>query len=123
MCKMNRETVDHLLLNFEVARVLWNAIFTRFSLSWAMPIRVVDFFACWWTDGRSRSAAVWKMVPSCLMWCLWRERNDRIFEDKEMTFEELRTFFFYSLYTWSVGFLTPLVISFHDFIILFSSPF
>jgi hypothetical protein len=62
---------------------------------------------------------VWKMVPSCLMWCLWREQNDRNFEDKERTFEELRTFFFYSLYTCTAVFLTPLVISFYDFLVLF----
>jgi hypothetical protein len=39
-----------------------------------------------------------------------------------MTFEELITFFSYSLYTWTATFLTPLVISFHDFLVLFSSP-
>lgn len=52
------EMVDHLLLHCEVARVLWNAIFSHFSLSWAMPLRVVDLFTCWWTGGRSRSAIV-----------------------------------------------------------------
>jgi hypothetical protein len=33
MCKKNGESVDHLLLHCEVACVLWNAIFSRFSLS------------------------------------------------------------------------------------------
>jgi hypothetical protein len=111
MCKMNGEIVDHLLLHCDVARVLWNAIFSHFSLSWVMPLRVVDLFTCWWTGGHPQNVVVWKMVPSCLMWCLWRERNHRNFKDKEMTFEELRTFFFYSLYTWTAVFLTPLVIS------------
>jgi hypothetical protein len=63
---MNGESVDHLLLHCEVARALWNAIFSCFSLSWVMPLRVVDLFACWWTGGRPRSAAVWKMVPCFL---------------------------------------------------------
>jgi hypothetical protein len=31
----------YLLLHCEVARALWNAIFSRFSLSWVMPLRVV----------------------------------------------------------------------------------
>jgi hypothetical protein len=64
---------------------------------------------------------VWKMVHSCLMWCLWKEQNDRNFEDKERTFEELKTFVFYSLYTWTAAFLASLVISFHNFLVLFSS--
>jgi hypothetical protein len=121
MCKMNGESVDHLLLHCEVARVLWNAIFSRFSLSWIMPLRVVDLFACWWTGGRSRSVVVWKMVPCCLMWCLWRERNDRQFEDKEITIEDLISFFFHSLYSWSAAFLAPLTFSFNDFLMLFST--
>jgi len=121
MCKMNWESVDHLLLHCEVARALWNAIFCRFSLSWVMLLRVVDLFACWWTGGRSRSAVVWKMVPCCLLWCLWRERNDRQFEDKERTIEEFISFFFHSLYSWSAAFLAPLVFSFNDFLVLFSS--
>jgi len=121
MCKMNGESVDHILLHCEVARALWNAIFSRFSLSWVMPLRVVDFFDCWWTGGRSRSAVVWKMVPCCLLWCLWRECNDRHLEDKERTIEELISFFIHSLFSWTTAFLAPLVISFNDFLVLFSS--
>jgi len=94
-CKMNRESVDHLFLYCEVARALWNALFSRFSLSWVMPLRVLDLFACWWTGGRFRSAVVWKMFPCCLLWCLWRERNDRHFEDKERTIDKIIFFFFF----------------------------
>jgi hypothetical protein len=99
MCKMNGESVDHLFLHCVVAPALWNAIFSRFSLSWVMPLWVVDLFACWWTGGCSWSAVVWKMVLCCLLWYLWRERNDRQFEDKEKTIEELISFFFHSLYS------------------------
>jgi len=103
MCKMNGKFVDHFLLHCEVARALWNAIFSRFSLSWVMPLRVINLLACWWTGGRSRSAVVWKMVLCCLLWCLWRKHNDRQFEDKEKTIEELISFFFYSLYSWTAA--------------------
>jgi hypothetical protein len=47
LCKMNGESVDHFLFHCEVARALWNAIFSRFSLSWVMPLWVVDLFACY----------------------------------------------------------------------------
>jgi hypothetical protein len=50
------------------------------------------------------------------LWCLWREQNDRNFEDKERMIEELRTFFSYSLFSWTAAFLAPLDISFHDFL-------
>jgi hypothetical protein len=87
-----------------------------------MPHRVVDLFACWWIGGRSRSDVMWKMVPSCLLWSLWREQNDRNFEDQERTLEEHNTFFFYSLFSWIAVYLAPLVIRFNDFLVLFSSP-
>jgi hypothetical protein len=51
---------------------------------------------------------------------LWREQNDRNFEDRERTLEKLKTF--YSLFTWTAAYLAPLVISFNDFFVLFSSP-
>jgi hypothetical protein len=40
--------VDHLLIHCEVACSLWNAIFSRFEMSWVMSNQVVDLFACWW---------------------------------------------------------------------------
>jgi hypothetical protein len=120
MYTRNEEFVDHLLLHCEVALALWNAIFSRFGLSWVMPHWVVDLFACWWKGGHSQSVVVWKMVHSCLLWCLWREQNNRNFEDQERTIEELKTFFFYSLFSWTAVFLVPLVISFNDFLVLFS---
>jgi hypothetical protein len=47
MCKKNGESVDHILLHCEIAGALWNNIFNSVGLSWVMPRRVVDLFACW----------------------------------------------------------------------------
>jgi hypothetical protein len=79
MCKENEKSADHLLLYWEVACAMWNVFFKRFRLSWVMPRQVVDLFACWWTANSTQSAIVWKMMHLCLLWCLWRERNDRVF--------------------------------------------
>lgn len=47
LCKLNgEESIDHLLHHCEVTSALWNVIFSRFGLSWVMPKRVVDLFAC-----------------------------------------------------------------------------
>jgi hypothetical protein len=63
LCKRDGETVNHLLLHCDMASTLWIHVFSRFGMSWVMPKRVIDLFACWWKSGRPRSAAVWKMVP------------------------------------------------------------
>jgi hypothetical protein len=47
LCESEKESVDHLLLHCGVASTLWNAFFTRFSLSWGMRSSVKDLFASW----------------------------------------------------------------------------
>jgi hypothetical protein len=49
MYKRNGEFVDNFLLHCEVACAVWNVFFSRFRLSWVMPMQVVDLHACWWT--------------------------------------------------------------------------
>ena len=40
---------------------------------------------------------IWRFVPHCLMWCIWREWNSRSFEGREQSIIKLKSFFFFSL--------------------------
>jgi hypothetical protein len=120
--RKKRNPIDHLLLHCESAQYLWNAFFSRFGLAWVMPRGVVDLLHCWWSGGRPRNAVVRKMVPLCIMWCLWSERNARFFEDSERSLEDLLHSFFITLFMWAAAWLAPTVITFSDFLYLFSSP-
>jgi hypothetical protein len=79
-----------------------------------------DLFACWWTAGRPGSAVIWKMVPTCILWCVWKERNDRCFEDLERSLEDILASFFHTLYLWTVAFVSPLSFTFDEFLVRFS---
>jgi hypothetical protein len=70
-------------------------------------------------DG-TRSAGLWKMVHSCLLWCLWRESNDRSFEDHERTPEEFESLSLFFFNLWTVVFVYPLVLCYDDFLFLAS---
>jgi hypothetical protein len=120
MCKRNGELVDHLLLHCDVAYPLWSALFARFGMSWVIPRKVFDLITCWWTFGRPMSATIWKMVPTCLFWCVWNERNNRCFEDLERSLEDILSLFFRTLYFCTVAFVSPLLLSFCDFLVRFS---
>jgi hypothetical protein len=120
LCETDGELVDHLLIHCAAVRDLWNAFFARFGLCWVMPRSVKELLASWWTAGRTRSAVVWKMVPHCILWCIWRERNNRCFKDSPKTREELLHFFLVTLYSWITSWLAPRAISFVDFLSLFS---
>jgi hypothetical protein len=88
LCETEGESVDHLLLHCATSSVLWNAFFARFGLCWVMPRSVKESFASWWTGGHSRNAVVWKMVSHYIMWCIWREHNNRCFEDSSKSREK-----------------------------------
>ena len=120
MCKRSEETMDHLFLHCAVAPFMWDAMFSRFGLAWVMPRRIVDLLACWWSSGRSRNAAVWRMLPTCRFWCIWQERNNRCFEDLERSFEDILSLCFHTLYMWTVAHLSLMPISYDDFLAHFS---
>ncbi|KAF5471044.1 hypothetical protein F2P56_011519 [Juglans regia] len=102
MCKHSSESTDHLLLHCEVVKALWDDIFTRLGIAWVMPRRVSDLFSCWrGIRGNRHIAAVWKMVPLCLMCCTWIERNGRCFENRERSPDNFRAFFYHTLLLWA----------------------
>jgi hypothetical protein len=103
MCKKNGESVDHLLLHCEVAARLWNYVFTLFGVEWVMPRSFLDVLACWnWMGGRDISKAIWRMVPLCVTWCIWRERNARTFGDKECSVDGMRKNMISMLHSWAL---------------------
>ncbi|KAG6715717.1 hypothetical protein I3842_04G008700 [Carya illinoinensis] len=77
-----------------LAGELWAGILSRAGLKWVMARSVVEVLACWNRSHNSAQlAAVWRMIPLCLMWCLWLERNERCFNDKERGVGEIWNFF------------------------------
>jgi hypothetical protein len=101
MCKADGESVDHLLLHCTYARELWEMIFALFGIHWVMPRRVIELFDCWQGSmGRQQNLVIWRAIPHCLMWCLWRQRNARTFEGCELRVVELKLQFYRYLFDW-----------------------
>lgn len=73
MCKGDGETTNHLLLHCTVARGLWNVVY------WVMLIGDVVLLASW-LGKVSRCSPIWSMIPYCLIWGIWRERDAQTFE-------------------------------------------
>ena len=104
LCQSNGESVDHLFLHCSMVTDMWSMVFGMFGVQWVMPRTVMDLFSCWMGRlGQHDSVLVWKMVPHCLIWCLWHERNTRHFEDSARHIHELKLFFFHTLFDWVVG--------------------
>ncbi len=66
-----------------------------------MPQRVLDLLFGWRNWFGKLHSSIWNLVPSCLMWTLWRERNSRTFEEKSSTPDQLLEVFVNSLFDWA----------------------
>ena len=104
MCKRCGELVDHLLLHCPVAFELWSLVFCLCGIHWVMPHKVIELFESWQGKfGRHRNIDFWRLVPHCLMWCIWSERNARCFGQCEQSLLEIKSFFLHTLLLWSVA--------------------
>jgi hypothetical protein len=81
--------------------------------------------SCWVVGGDNwgnrEAMHLWRLVPLCLMWCLWRERNARSFDDREIGLLELKRLLLQTLYTWRVAWNTTHASTFSEFLDLCSS--
>jgi hypothetical protein len=84
-----------------MAKQLWDSILIMFGVHLVMPRTVRDLINCWpGALGCCRHAEIWKIVPHCLMWCIWRERNLWTFEGKEVSSPDLQYLFYRLLFDW-----------------------
>ena len=81
---------------------IWSFMFNIFGIQWVIPGGVPDLLACWGNSCHSiRIRKVWDMVPLCVFWCIWWERNSRSFEGKERNLMEVKGTVLRTLLDWS----------------------
>jgi hypothetical protein len=87
-----------------------------------MPRTVLELLTSWGASvGYGLSKEAWWLAPLCLLWCIWRERNARLFEDVETSMVELRKCLLNMLYIWIASHHCLNDFTFVDFLNLFSS--
>ena len=104
MCCCFAESVDHLLTQCLVAYSLWVQMLQAFGIQWVMPGFVESLVSCWCNWLGKYASDVWNMVPmvpSCLMWVVWLERNRRSFEVLERTLDQLQVLSQNTLFEWA----------------------
>ena len=101
ICSLKWRNYWTLVSTLQSGKEMWDTVFNLFGLTWVIPKRVVDLLSCWQGKmGRHRNIEVWRAVPHCLMWCLWKERNARLFKDNDQNVLELKMLFFRTLFGW-----------------------
>jgi hypothetical protein len=86
-----------------------------------MPRTVLELLKSWVAAmGSGQATEAWRLAPLCLLWCIWRERNARLFEDVETSMVELRKRLIDTLYFWISPHHSLSVFTYVDFLNLFS---
>ena len=71
MWKEEKESVDHLLLQCEVASDLWGTLCGIFGVSWVILASVLQLLMSWEERLQLRRVKkAWKMAPLCLLWSI-----------------------------------------------------
>jgi len=102
-CEAETETVNHLFLHCKVTEKLWQWFINLRGIRWAMPRHTVEALACWNRDGnQSGHKERWKIVPACIWWTIWKERNQRCFENKSISFQSMKMNCLATFYFWCI---------------------
>ncbi|KAK9993930.1 hypothetical protein SO802_023633 [Lithocarpus litseifolius] len=102
MCNCNEESIDHLLLHFPVAHLLWVHMLQVFGIQWVMPSSLESLVFCWrYWQGKFNSN-IWNMVPGCMFDVDSLDgKKSMIFEAKEKSLVQLQALCQSTLFDWS----------------------
>ena len=117
LCQCDEEIVDHLLLHCKFAYALWSEVFLMFGVQWVMPSTIVSLLFASRNWLGNYTSNVWNMVPMCLIWLVWKERNAQTFKDTERPIDLLKTLLARTLFECSHIWRLTHFISLSDFII------
>lgn len=101
ICKQDGASVDRLLFHCLMAREIWSFVVCLFGLQWVMPKKVVELLVCWnWRDSRNRMGVIWNAIPLCITLIIWKEWDNRTFEDLEHSLASVKLSLLCTLYAW-----------------------
>ncbi|XP_026439193.1 uncharacterized protein LOC113337828 [Papaver somniferum] len=77
------ETTSHVLLHCSFAKKIWSKFLEKLNWYFAMPEHPSDVVHSWHLKKSSDALTyLWNLIPAEVLWCIWQERNARVFTDK-----------------------------------------
>ncbi|XP_060210534.1 uncharacterized protein LOC132637471 [Lycium barbarum] len=91
LCEKEVETIGHLFLHCRITDQLWKIFINLRGIAWTMPRKITEALFSWEAAGAgANDINRWKMVPACIWWAIWKERNSRCFENSSNTMQEIK---------------------------------
>ena len=96
LCCAEEETINHILVHCSKVKILWDLVFSLFGVNWVLPFTVRDVS---FKDKKHRK--VWRAIPLCLFWTVWKERNRIVFDNEVLSIQRLKNSFICNLFSWA----------------------
>ena len=90
LCKREWESVDHLFLHCDFALCLWGYFFYACGVTWSILRSIAQLFKAWRGNPLAGLGLIlWKIIAFSILWSVWKERNKKILNGKEASWENL----------------------------------
>ena len=94
LCGNDEESIDHLCLNCPKIKGMCQVLFSFSVKSCFTPLSVKEMLEKWFTlPLGQKDSKLWRAVPVCLLWVIWKERNKIIFVDVTFSLDRVKSSF------------------------------
>ncbi|KAG5539456.1 hypothetical protein RHGRI_019858 [Rhododendron griersonianum] len=89
-CGETIESIDHSLLFCTPVWNVWCKILKWWGIQWVTPNSVSDIIN-WWLSYRQKPKikVIWDCIPFAVLWSLWKMRNEHLFQNKDLNWEDV----------------------------------
>ncbi|KAM7479086.1 hypothetical protein LguiA_027299 [Lonicera macranthoides] len=87
----NGESIDHLVVHCPFVHSIWNNFRRELGIISTFPKSWFDLLLIEWSfrGNKKKSKILWRSCCMAILWCVWGERNRRIFEGKSELVDEV----------------------------------
>lgn len=118
LCLSHQEFPNHLLLHCDFSQMIWSWWLSLWGIKWVFPLTLIEAFEQWIIYGKnSFFKKAWVAIFSIIMWSIWKERNARIFCNKQCSVAEIQDMILLRLSWWIKGWSYPFPYSSEDILI------
>jgi len=85
LCDTEVESINHLFLHCPIAMRVWLELLRWVGNMFTMPHNLFSHWACWNEGSPSKKIVKGlRLIWHSTIWCIWKARNDKIFNAKEV---------------------------------------